>query len=367
MYQKHGVSMPVKLPVRDEVQSLEMAPGAGSQEPSLIDQIPLRVVLMLAAPYLAGRTARDAIELAHKLYRENAFTGTLDILGEDSQTIDDCENAVEDYKTLINEVAAQQLPASGRKQLTISFKPSMFSIAPPSGRGGHDPKLDDAYERIRKVVAHGMEKKVNLTLEAEDHRWTDFHLETYFSLIEEGYTNLGTVLQSRLFRTRNDVRRFDERMRVRMVIGIYNEPAEISHTQKSVMKEVLIEEACELLERGTYVELASHDVHCVDNFMLNAVLPNHAPATQFETQFLLGVPRKKLQQALVSGSYFLELAESTSPENRAYLENLAKTGVTVRMYLPYGSDKVAGPYCKRRLKGNPNMIGFGIKNLLHLE
>jgi proline dehydrogenase len=359
--------MPVKLPLREDVQALEMAPSVGSQEPSLIDQIPLRVVLMLAAPYLAGRTSHDAIELAHRIYRENAFTATLDILGEDSQTVDDCEETVQAYKTLIDEVAANQLPAGGRKQLTVSFKPSMFSIAAPSENGGTDPKLDDAYERIKKVVAYAQEKKINLTLEAEDHRWTDFHLESYFSLINEGYTNLGTVLQSRLFRTRNDIRRFDERMRVRMVIGIYNEPAEIAHTQKPVMKEVLVEEAAELLDRGVYVELASHDVSCIDNFMLTAAIPNRVPATQFETQFLLGVPRKKIQQGLISGSYFLELAETVPAEDRGYLESLAQTGINVRLYLPYGTEKVAGPYCKRRLKANPNMIGFGIKNLLHIK
>ncbi len=39
-----------------------------------------------------------------------------------------------------------------------------------------------------------------------------------------GYENLGTVLQSRLFRTMQDIERFQEGMRVRLVIGIYQEP-----------------------------------------------------------------------------------------------------------------------------------------------
>src|SRR4051812_47562598 len=98
MYQNTGSSMPVKLPLREDLQALEMAPTVGSQEPTLIDQIPLRVVLMLAAPYLGGRTSHDAIELAQKIYRESAITATLDILGEDSQTVDDCEQTVKQYK-----------------------------------------------------------------------------------------------------------------------------------------------------------------------------------------------------------------------------------------------------------------------------
>src|SRR5438067_12047605 len=98
--------MPVKLPLREDFRTLEMAPSAGSQEPSLLDQIPSRIVLMLAAPYLAGRNSSDAINLAHRIYKQNEFTGTLDILGEDADTVDDCEKAVEAYLSLIDEVAA---------------------------------------------------------------------------------------------------------------------------------------------------------------------------------------------------------------------------------------------------------------------
>ena len=49
------------------------------------------------------------------------------------------------------------------------------------------------------------------------------------------------------------------------------------------------------------------------------------------------------------------------------LAELARSGVLVRMYLPYGKEDVAGPYCKRRLQANPNMISYGIKNLLHIK
>jgi proline dehydrogenase len=358
--------MPVKLPVKEELPTSAMIPSAGATDKAFLDQIPLRVVMLLAAPYLAGKNPADAIRLAHKLYRESRFTGTLDILGEDADSVEDCEAAVTAYMSLIDDVGDNLLPVdSAQRQLTVSMKPSMFSITAPGARGGNDPNLDEAFERIRKVVEYGFRKGVKLTLEAEDHRWTDFHLETYFALINEGFTNLGTVLQSRLFRTRNDVRRFDERMRVRLVIGIYNEPAERAHTNKQVMKETLVEHAGELLQRGTYVEVASHDHTCIEHFFRDAAYPNRAPADRFETQFLLGVPRKKLQNGLVSGSYFEHFRQADSA--RSYFEELAATGVLVRLYLPFGKESVAGPYCKRRLKANPNMIGYGIKNFLHIE
>lgn len=363
-----NANMPVKLPVRAASEAPEMIPSAGSTEPSIVDSIPLKLVLMLAAPYLAGQTASDAMKLAHRIYHDNRFSSTLDILGEDSQDVEDCEQAVTSYKKLIDEMTADPLACINQvEQMTVSLKPSMFSVGPPPAGGGHDPKLDDAYERIRSIVDYAFQKNVGVTIEAEDHRWTDFHLETYLALIEAGYLNAGTVLQSRLFRTGDDVRRFDERMRCRLVIGIYNEPATIAHTEKPVMKDLLVEYAGQLSARGTYVELATHDTSCLDRFIERVAIPQRLPASRFETQFLLGVPRRKLQQSLVSGTYLEGRLEGRSQREREYIQELINSGILVRLYLPFGKDRTAAAYCKRRLKANPNMIGYGLKNLLHIQ
>lgn len=324
---------------------------------------------MLASPYLAGRTADDAVSKAHEIFNESRFTSTIDILGEDAVCEEDCESYVKQYEHVINLVADSPLAVSRpQEQITISMKPSMFStVCPPLAVGSRRVELDNAYARIKRVTDYAKQHNIAMTLEAEDHNWTDFHLETYFSLIEEGYTNLGTVLQARLFRTKYDIKKFDERMRVRMVIGIYNEPKEIAYTEKPVMKEFLIDYAGDLLKRGTYVELATHDAETVGKFFRQIALPAHVPPSLFETQFLLGVPRKPLEEGLVSGKYFIELAGDAGSRDAEYLGELARNGVPVRMYLPFGTDKVAGPYCKRRLKANPNMISYGIKNLLHIQ
>ncbi len=80
-----------------------------------------------------------------------------------------------------------------------------------------------------------------------------------------------------------------------------------------------------------------------------------------------GVPRKRFQQALVSGQLFAGEEYKKVQEAQQFLANLAEQGVLVRMYLPFGEGKVAGAYCRRRLKENPNMITYGIKNLLKLD
>ncbi len=371
--------MTVKLPVRPEklvsgsdlhlnLHTTQPVTPAINQKKSLFDTIPLPLVMFLAKPYLAGQTSADAIKKAHEIYKSRKFTGTLDILGEDATTVEDCERYVTTYMSLVDEVNANQLHATNRRErMTISFKPSMFSTMPPAPGKESEKALEAAFDRINKIVDYAFQRGVDMTLEAEDHRWTNFHLESYFALYKAGYKNLGTVIQSRMFRTEKDIARFEEGMRVRMVIGIYQEPAAIAHTEKPIMKELAVRYSRELAHQGVYLELASHDTKCVDNFVNKVVLPLKLKSSQFEFQFLLGVPRAKLQDALVNGSYFSELSIGLTGEDEKHALQLAQTGAIVRMYLPYGKDKVAGPYCRRRLKNNPNIIAYGIKNVLGLQ
>lgn len=356
--------MSIQTPIKESKKATPVQPEKTMAPVSIFDTIPVSLVLMLARPYLAGETAEQALNLAQTIYSENKFCSTLDILGEDAVSDADCDASVEHYRQLIDLLSRNPLPVNEhRRQPTVSFKPSMFATRTPSPGQVRSVELDRAYDRIEKVVEYAAQRNVNVTLEAEDHRWTDFQLETYFSLIEAGYRNLGTVLQSRLFRTQQDIERFDNRMRVRMVVGIYNEPASVAHTQKPIMKELLVKYARRLLSKGTYVEVATHDVRCLETFINTVVIPDKVATNRFETQYLHGVPRKRFQQSLINGQFFAGRQAGADQ----YIKNLIDSGILVRMYLPFGEGKVAGAYCRRRLKENPNMITYGIKNLLKLD
>ena len=352
----------------DPIVVAEEMPEPPRKPKSIANLLPERLVLTLAKPYLAGRTADQALQVARRIYDETGFSSTLDILGEDMQNDDDCEASVLAYQNLVDSLAAAPLNcARARQQTTISMKPSMFSTMAPKPGDESRRALEDAFDRINRVVEYGLRHKVNMTLEAEDHRWTNFQLEAYFALINAGYTNLGTVLQSRLFRTAQDIKRFDSRMRVRMVIGIYNESAKIAHVDKKVMKQRLVEYAQQLLKNGVYVELASHDEATVKSFLQDVVIPDRVSAHSFEFQFLQGVPRRKLQDRILTGQYFEDLRSKVDPSNLEFLERLENAGGLVRMYLPFGTAEVSGAYCRRRLMENPNMITYGIKNLFGIK
>jgi len=348
--------MPVEAPVKKRHSSVNQPEKHKSKSNSmnLIDKIPADLVLFMASPYIAGERPQEAISMAHKLWSKYGYTSTLDILGEDMTSDADCEASVQSYIELANQIAANPLPVPDteqRKQLTISLKPSMFSTISP-GQEGCEPALARAFSRIEKITAHAKELNINVTLEAEDYRWTDFQLNTYFDLLKKGYSNLGTVLQTRLFRTEKDLSRFDVDLkgkRVRLVIGIYNESESIAHTDKNVMKGLMVKYAGILLAKGVYVEFATHDEACITGLINNVIEPGMISTDRFETQFLHGVPRDQLQKSLTDATF--------APANP----------VLVRKYLPFGPGKVAGAYCRRRLKENPNMIGYGIKNLFKLQ
>jgi proline dehydrogenase len=355
--------------LRKDENSADFMPAAVQRATkwSWVDIFPSPFIVALASPYLAGKNAEEALRMSQQLFKENHFCGTVDILGEDALTKEESELYVQKFCKLIDAVVAAPIPSAfDRERLTISMKPSMFSAGAPANHGQNKSKLDEAFDRMIRVVDYAAQRKVRLTLEAEDSRWTNFQLDAYNALINAGYLNLGTVLQTRLFRTKKDLERFDQRGRVRLVVGIYQEPANIAHTDRNVMKDLLVRYAQDLIARGSYVEFATHDLRYIDKFFTEVVLPSRISATQFETQFLLGVPRLLLQKSLVNGEYFRKFEVSNTAVS-GHAEALRRSGVLVRMYLPYGPDRLAGPYCKRRLTHNPNLIVYGIKNLLHIQ
>ena len=92
----------------------------------------------------------------------------------------------------------------------------------------------------------------------------------------------------------------------------------------------------EAINNGSYVGIATHDDFVIDN-LYEWIIQNNISKNQFEFQVLHGVPMKKK------------------------LKKLMNEGNTVRVYLPYGDNWY--DYSVRRLKENPKMAGYIIKNL----
>ncbi|MDP6424023.1 MAG: proline dehydrogenase family protein, partial [Planctomycetota bacterium] len=161
------------------------------------------------------------------------------------------------------------------------------------------------------------------------------------------HRHVGIVLQTRLHRTEEDLSRIPRGIRVRLVIGIYNEPAEHAIRDKRQMKKRLLDAAKLLFERGHYVEFATHDRAWNVRFLEEVVPAAGVGPDRYEVQMLYGVPMLRFQDDLVAGK-------------------IGRQGpVRVRVYVPFATSwDHALAYLRRRLGENPTMAFSVGRNLL---
>src|SRR5690606_27254555 len=132
-----------------------------------------------------------------------------------------------------------------------------------------------------------------------------------FERLRRDHPNVGIVLQARLFRTIDDIDRLAPGpLDVRMVKGIYLEPAEIAHTDPIRIREAYVQCVEKLVRRGARLSLATHDEHLADA-CIRILEAARRSTDSYEFQVLLGV-REELWA------------------------RWAKAGHRVRVYVPYG-------------------------------
>ncbi|MCK4337645.1 MAG: proline dehydrogenase family protein, partial [Candidatus Aminicenantes bacterium] len=208
----------------------------------------------------------------------------------------------------------------------------------PTQLGSHK-STDNCRKIIEGIVSKAAQHEVKITLDMEDHPYTDMTLEIFRS-IKKYFPTFGTVLQSRLFRTDDDIKSIAGlEARIRICIGIYNEPKDVAMQKKPQMKKKLLEQIEVLFKEGHYPEIATHDKTVIDE-ALNIAEKLNMKKDQYEVQMLMGVPMQK------------------------YQDDLIKNGILVRLYVPFAEKwSFATAYCKRRLAANPAMAVYIVKNL----
>ena len=330
-------------------------------EPNLIKALPNPIIKFFAKPYIGGDSEDKVITTAQKIYNDKKYLSTLDALGEDIRATKDINVFVSIYLALAQKISKLEIFPDNYTQPSISLKPSFFIITEKNPDGSLNEKKMDwegCYDNIYKICSYAKERNVRVTVEMEDRYWTEFTLKTYIRLLDAGLDNVGTVLQTRLFRSKKDLERLDSRSRVRVVIGIYNEPPEVALTDKKQMKDLMIDYSKNLIEKGVFVEFATHDDDYIKKFLEQVIIPNNISSDKYEIQMLLGVPRENIQEELMSGKYLENLLEgkTSSIENKK---------INFRLYLPFAQNwENALAYCKRRLIENPNIAAYGLKNFI---
>lgn len=298
----------------------------------LIRIIPAFMVRFFAKPYVAGDSLAKAMDVVVKLRKDRGLLSTLDLLAEDITLPEQVERNLQAYRDMVD--ATAKLDPQDRP--TLSLKPSSYTTS-PLHEGGD---AAGSREAMLEIARRAAEANVDVSIDMEGRHWTDFTLETLRVMHDEGLHNVGCVLQTRLNRTAKDIDELPKGMRVRLVIGIYKEPSDIALTEKPAMKDRMLEFAERLLERGHYVEFATHDVAYVRRFLEEVVPRVGASQDQFEIQMLYGVPRDR------------------------FLTDMMRQGIKARLYVPFalGWD-LAIEYLRRRLDEYPAMMWLVTKNM----
>jgi len=291
----------------------------------IINLAPTPLVKLFASPYVAGDSIEAAINTAQKFWEERQVCSTIDLLGEELESDEEVQYTLNIYERLIEALGSQDYA-------TLSLKPSQLG----NHRGtGHCTNV------IREIVKRAEQHNIKVTLDMEDHTFTDMTLDI-FRTLQKDHPTFGTVLQSRLFRTDDDIKSLQGmNARIRICIGIYNEPKDIAIQSKPEMKKKLLEQLEVLYKEGHYAEIATHD-EAVINEAINIAERLNMKKDQYEIQMLMGVPKQDFQDELI------------------------QNGILVRLYVPFAEKwKYATAYCKRRLAANPAMAAYILKNLLH--
>jgi len=287
----------------------------------VVSWLPESVVWLFSRRYIAGRSLADAVAKTKELNGLGCCV-TMDVLGEDTTRLDDARQAAAECLRVLEAIDGEGLDAN------LSVKLTALGL-----------KLDaeQCCRRVERIVERAGRLGNSVRIDMEDATCTDDTLAIYRRL-RKSHANVGTVIQARLKRSGEDVRRLIEEgiARLRICKGIYDELADIAHTDRRAIRDSYMRLVRMMLESRSHVAIATHDGELIRRSaeLIGSIGP---PRESFEFQMLLGVT-EKMRARLVS------------------------EGKRMRVYVPYGRSWHA--YSMRRLRECPHVAGHVIKNLL---
>jgi proline dehydrogenase len=255
-----------------------------------------------AARFVAGETLDDAVPVLRRLDESGLLTNTT-LLGEGVREEAETRAVVTAYQELLDRIQAERL------RTNVALKLTHLGLV-----------LDEelAYRNVTEVVEHaaGRGNFVRIDMEESDH--VDATLRIYRRLREAGHGNVGTVLQSYLFRSEDDLAALlPLNPNLRIVKGAYLEPADVAYPQKSDVDAAYASLVEMSLEGEGFTAVATHDEALIERtiaFARERAIPNE----RFQFQMLYGV-RPRLQLDLVARGYAVLVATPYGPDWYRYL------------------------------------------------
>jgi proline dehydrogenase len=269
--------------------------------------------------FVAGETL-DAAIAAVRIINDAGRSATLDHLGENVATEAEAAEATRACCDALREMRAPGLSC------TMSVKLTQFGL---------DLSEVMARENLRRVLEVAADAGTFIRVDMEGSAYTDRTIEAVLDA-HRTFPNVGTVIQSCLYRSVGDVERLStEGVRVRLVKGAYLEPPAIAYPRKRDVDDNYVRLTRLLLDADHDPAIATHDPAMIDAARRYA-MERGIDRSRFEFQTLYGI-RRDLQ------------------------EGLTRDGYRVRVYVPYGTQWY--PYFMRRLAERPANVMFVLGSL----
>jgi proline dehydrogenase len=275
--------------------------------------------------------------LAIKTLNQKGLFATLDHLGEHTHREIEARKAVEAILQSINAIYQARL------QSTVSIKLTQIGL-------GVDELL--CAENLAYILSYAQEFGIFIRIDMEDSPFVDETLHLFHWFRDQGFKNVGIVIQAYLYRSMDDTHLLMQNgSRVRLVKGAYREPPILAYPKKrdadanfdrltDKLIEGAISQGCPPVSEDGKIPpipaIASHDEARI-TYAKSVVAKTGLPKQAVEFQMLYGI-RRDLQ------------------------DSLRAEGYPVRIYVPYGSEWY--PYFMRRLAERPANLWFFISNLL---
>jgi proline dehydrogenase len=274
-----------------------------------------------AARFVAGETLDECVTVLRRLNEAGLYANTT-LLGEAIPDEEGAAAVTTEYEEIIERLVAEKLKANVALKLThlgLSFDEEV------------------AYANVERLVARAADLGTLLRIDMEQSEYVEVTLRIYERLRDAGHDSVGTVLQSYLYRTPDDLDRLLPRTpNLRIVKGAYLEPSTIAFPEKADVDRAYLELVERGLREGAYIAVATHDEAIIRQVQAFTARED-VPRDRFEFQMLYGV-RPGLQRSM------------------------AAEGYKVLVATPFGPDWY--PYLMRRLAERPANLGFFLKNLV---
>jgi proline dehydrogenase len=269
----------------------------------LIERVVRRYGMRLGGSrFVAGESLDAAVPGLRALNQRGLVTNTT-LLGEGVRDAGAATAVVTAYKEVLDRIAAEGL------QTNIALKLTHLGL---------DLGEETAYTNLDQIVAHAAALGNFIRIDMEESARVDATLRIYRRLRAAGHDNVGTVLQSALYRTEQDLEDLlPLAPNLRLVKGAYLEPASVAYPQKSDVDRSYIRLAERMLTGDGHTAIATHDERIIEH-VIGFASRNNIARDRFEFQMLYGI-RIRYQVELAGRGYKVLVATPFGSEWYFYL------------------------------------------------